>query len=210
MRVSLVCLCVLMSLSGACGKRDASPPGASPGPAARPGPGAGAGGAAVQPPGGSRTAAASAASQPATPSTQKEDLAAFAAGALIVEEPDPRATTHASWLLRGPYETEQFWGVDKATNQSVVIELPERSLIEQLEFDTAMVPGAAKDVTVELSDKSAKEGFTRAYNILDGFEGAKVTDPESYFVGKRMVNGWENSGNPWGYDGNSDLLFQVK
>ncbi|MCP3896128.1 MAG: hypothetical protein GY706_16090 [Bacteroides sp.] len=31
-------------------------------------------------------------------------------------------------------------------------------------------------------------------------EGDKVNDPESVFDGKRMKNGWKNSGLPWVYD----------
>jgi len=45
----------------------------------------------------------------------------------------------------------------------------------------------------------AAAGFTRAYNIVDGVEGDKVTDPDSVFCGKRMKNGWKNSA-PWVYD----------
>ena len=41
--------------------------------------------------------------------------------------------------------------------------------------------------------------FTNVYNIVDGFEGDKVTDPGSVFLGKRMKNGWKNSA-PWVYD----------
>jgi rhodanese-related sulfurtransferase len=44
----------------------------------------------------------------------------------------------------------------------------------------------------------AKAGFTKVHNIIDGFEGDKVEDPESIFHGKRMRNGWKNSA-PWTY-----------
>jgi rhodanese-related sulfurtransferase len=44
----------------------------------------------------------------------------------------------------------------------------------------------------------AKAGFTTVYNIIDGFEGDVVDDPESVFHGKRMKNGWRNSA-PWDY-----------
>ena len=44
----------------------------------------------------------------------------------------------------------------------------------------------------------AKAGFTKAYNIIDGFEGDKVDDPESIYHGMRMRNGWKNSA-PWTY-----------
>ena len=42
----------------------------------------------------------------------------------------------------------------------------------------------------------AKAGFTQVYNIIDGFEGDKVEDPESVHHGKRMRNGWKNAA-PW-------------
>ena len=44
----------------------------------------------------------------------------------------------------------------------------------------------------------AKAGFTKVHNIIDGFEGDKVTDSESIYHGKRMKNGWKNSA-PWTY-----------
>jgi len=44
----------------------------------------------------------------------------------------------------------------------------------------------------------AKAGFTQVHNIIDGFEGDKVEDPESVYHGKRMRNGWKNSA-PWTY-----------
>ena len=53
----------------------------------------------------------------------------------------------------------------------------------------------------------AKAGFTKAYNIIDGFEGDKVDDPGSAYLGKRMRNGWKNSGSPWTYDVDPDLLW---
>ncbi len=44
----------------------------------------------------------------------------------------------------------------------------------------------------------AKAGFTQVHNIIDGFEGDKVEDPESVYHGKRMRNGWKNAA-PWTY-----------
>ena len=49
-------------------------------------------------------------------------------------------------------------------------------------------------------DRLAKAGFKQVYNIIDGMEGDTVDDPESVFHGKRMKNGWKNSGLPWTYD----------
>jgi rhodanese-related sulfurtransferase len=45
----------------------------------------------------------------------------------------------------------------------------------------------------------AKAGFVNVYNIIDGYEGDTVNDPESVYHGKRMRNGWKNSA-PWDYD----------
>lgn len=52
----------------------------------------------------------------------------------------------------------------------------------------------------------AKAGFTKIYNIIDGFEGDTVDDPESVFHGKRMKNGWKNSA-PWTYDLDPALVW---
>jgi len=53
----------------------------------------------------------------------------------------------------------------------------------------------------------AKAGFENVYNIIDGMEGDKVDDPDSAYNGKRVKNGWKNSGLPWTYDVNTELLW---
>jgi rhodanese-related sulfurtransferase len=45
----------------------------------------------------------------------------------------------------------------------------------------------------------AKSGFTKVYNNYDGMEVDTVSENESIFKGRRMVNGWKNSGCPWTY-----------
>ena len=52
----------------------------------------------------------------------------------------------------------------------------------------------------------AKAGFVNVYNIIDGMEGDKVNDPGSVNHGKRMRNGWKNSGLPWTYDINPEMI----
>ena len=42
----------------------------------------------------------------------------------------------------------------------------------------------------------AQAGYKHVYNITDGMEGDTVTDPNSVFQGRRLVNGWINSGLP--------------
>lgn len=51
-------------------------------------------------------------------------------------------------------------------------------------------------------------GFTNVVNIADGFEGALVNDSESYFAGKRLKNGWKNSGAPWTYGLKPRFVFK--
>ena len=52
----------------------------------------------------------------------------------------------------------------------------------------------------------ADAGFKNVYNIIDGFEGDTVKDRGSKFYGKRMKNGWKNSGLPWTYDVNTEQM----
>jgi len=53
----------------------------------------------------------------------------------------------------------------------------------------------------------AKAGFTKVYNIVNGFEGDRVSDPGSVYNGKHMRNGWINNGLPWTYDFDADLMW---
>ena len=53
----------------------------------------------------------------------------------------------------------------------------------------------------------AEAGFTKVYNIVDGMEGGVVKDPDSVFNGRRMKNGWQNSGLPWTYEINLDQVW---
>jgi rhodanese-related sulfurtransferase len=59
-------------------------------------------------------------------------------------------------------------------------------------------------------DLLAKAGFIKVYNITDGFEGDKITDPHSPNQGKRMQNGWRNSHLPWTYDLDVNLMYFPK
>lgn len=53
-----------------------------------------------------------------------------------------------------------------------------------------------------------KAGFTKIYNVIDGFEGIKEKRKENPDFGKRVVNGWKNSEAPWTYDLNTDRLHR--
>jgi rhodanese-related sulfurtransferase len=65
--------------------------------------------------------------------------------------------------------------------------------------DTLLLFCRSGDRSAMAVNNLAVAGFKNVYTIIDGFEGDKVTDPESVFYGKRMRNGWKNSA-PWVYD----------
>ena len=65
--------------------------------------------------------------------------------------------------------------------------------------ETLLLTCRSGDRSARAVEKLAAAGFNNVYTIIDGFEGDKVTDPESVFYGKRMRNGWKNS-VPWVYD----------
>ena len=56
----------------------------------------------------------------------------------------------------------------------------------------------------------AEAGFRHVYNITDGMEGDMIDDPESVFRGQRMKNGWKNSGLPWTYHIDPELMCLPK
>jgi rhodanese-related sulfurtransferase len=78
--------------------------------------------------------------------------------------------------------------------------------------DTLLVMCRSGDRSARAVDALAKAGFVNVYNIIDGMEGDKVNDPVSVYDGKRMKNGWKNSGSPWTYEVNPELagLSSVK
>jgi len=56
----------------------------------------------------------------------------------------------------------------------------------------------------------AQAGFKHAYNITDGMEGDLVSDPDSVFQGRRLKNGWKNSGCPWTYSLSPERIILPK
>jgi rhodanese-related sulfurtransferase len=65
--------------------------------------------------------------------------------------------------------------------------------------DTILVTCRSGERGAMAVDLLAAAGFTKVYNITDGMEGGVVDDPESVFHGRRMKNGWKNSGLPLTY-----------
>ena len=52
----------------------------------------------------------------------------------------------------------------------------------------------------------ASLGYENVFNITDGFEGDTVNDPENMYHGQRMKNGWKNSGIPWTFNVDIELM----
>ena len=76
--------------------------------------------------------------------------------------------------------------------------------------DTLMVMCRSGGRSAMAVNLLAKAGFTHVYNITDGMEGDAVKDPNSVFVGQRLVNGWKNSGLPWTYKLTPDRMVLPK
>lgn len=79
--------------------------------------------------------------------------------------------------------------------------------------------GLGKDDTVILicrsGDRSARAanllkelGYTRAYSVVDGFEGDLAADGPQ--AGQRVVNGWKNAGLPWTYKLDKNKMYFPK
>lgn len=99
------------------------------------------------------------------------------------------------------------WDVD---NNEFVVE-PNPDFISRVKdlfapTDTLLVMCRAGDRSARAVNALAKAGFVNVYTIIDGMEGDKVDDPGSVNHGKRMKNGWKNSGSPWTYDVNPELI----
>ncbi len=76
--------------------------------------------------------------------------------------------------------------------------------------DTIIVFCRSGERAAKAVNALAEAGFKNAYNLLEGFEGDKVKEEGSVYKGKRMKNGWKNSGAPWTYDLKEDLIYQPK
>jgi rhodanese-related sulfurtransferase len=72
--------------------------------------------------------------------------------------------------------------------------------------DTILVMCRSGGRSAMAANALVKAGFTKVHNIIDGFEGDKVDDPESTFHGMRMRNGWKNTA-PWTYHLDPQLVW---
>lgn len=73
--------------------------------------------------------------------------------------------------------------------------------------DTILVMCRSGSRSAMAVNKMAKARYKHVYNIVDGFEGDMIKNPQNPNVGKRMKNGWRNSGAPWTYKLDPKLMF---
>ena len=73
--------------------------------------------------------------------------------------------------------------------------------------DTILVICRSGNRSAAAVNVMASAGFKIAYSVTDGFEGDRIKDPSSSFYGKRLKNGWRNSGAPWTDQLNPELMW---
>ncbi len=74
--------------------------------------------------------------------------------------------------------------------------------------DTVILMCRSGKRSVKAANELAKNGYTKVYTVVDGYEGDKVKEGKD--KGKRMKNGWKNSGLPWTYSMDKDLMYFTK
>jgi rhodanese-related sulfurtransferase len=115
---------------------------------------------------------------------------------------------HAEMAANVPLAFPTYsWDVDKG-NYSVVVNADFIAHVSERfqPDDTILVMCRSGGRSAMAVNALAKAGFTKVHNIIDGFEGDKVDDPESIYHGMRMRNGWKNTG-PWTYKLDPKLVW---
>lgn len=115
---------------------------------------------------------------------------------------------HVPWIVtdRTGFDPEKgVWKVAKnsAFDQQVAAALQARGVTPE---DTIIVmcrSGSTRSAPA--ADVIAGMGYAKVYSMSDGFEGDTVKDGPS--KGVRAVNGWRNSGLPWGYKANPEVAW---
>ena len=136
-------------------------------------------------------AAAIAAAAGAAAAPPEPDLFAFAAGARFVQKPDD---VDYSDLAYSPLNLideslDNDWASTASTPAIFVLELPERTAIARIAFDSAHMnfdDKSAKHVKVEVSDTSAATGFS---TVLET-DLKKATDDQSFTLPAKATGRW--------------------
>ena len=74
--------------------------------------------------------------------------------------------------------------------------------------DTVILMCRSGKRSASAANMLAEAGYTKVYSVVDGYEGDKAKDGEH--KGQRTVNGWKNTGLPWTYSLDRDLMYFSK
>jgi len=74
--------------------------------------------------------------------------------------------------------------------------------------DTIILMCRSGKRSVKATNLLADNGYTKVYTVVDGYEGGKMKEGKN--KGKRMKNGWKNSGLPWTYSLDRDYMYLTK
>ena len=94
----------------------------------------------------------------------------------------------------------------RAENKNFVADIEARLKQKGLtKDDTVILMCRSGKRSAKAVNKLAAAGFTRAYSVVDSYEGDKAKEGKD--KGKRTVNGWKNSGLPWTYSLDKDMMY---
>lgn len=127
----------------------------------------------------------------AAPVSSEPSLVSFSSGALIVQAPAEYGSGWtAFWMLDEKPDTGWASPEGVLTPAVTVIALPEKTVLKRLEFDTGGTDGenrGARDVLVEVSDTSAKDGFKTIATVSLKDKTDRQTFPAAAEVPGRWV-----------------------
>jgi rhodanese-related sulfurtransferase len=97
----------------------------------------------------------------------------------------------------------------RVNNDNFVADVEERLARKGLsKSDTVILMCRSGKRSAKAVNLLADAGFTKVYSMVDGYEGDKAKSGDT--KGQRTVNGWKNSGLPWTYNLNGDIMYFIK
>lgn len=122
--------------------------------------------------------------------TPSENLAGLAAGAVVAVRPTAADANGEAWFLLDEDLRTSWTSLDGKQLDPTVIELPDRSVIRSVQFDTGLVEfdgRLAKRILVEMSDTSATDGFKP---IADVTLSAAMKDGQTFKTTAEVPGRW--------------------
>jgi len=128
----------------------------------------------------------------AAPAHSAEDVLGIAQGAIVVRAPSSIGSGHLAMLMFDEDKNTHYTTPDDQPNGEVtVVQLAERSTIDQLQFDTGTDLGldthAPKEVRVEMSDTSPDAGFKQIADVTLAMQKDDQLFPADGSVAGRFV-----------------------